>query len=89
MRVLSFLVLSFWAKSDEDGYEFDEEIDLIILSNLTVEYDWYFSSNFTDESIIRETRGPENDCCHRYQFNEAGFQAENIRIKDRPRTRPG
>ena len=65
MKVLSFLVLSFRAEKNEIEYEFDDEIDLTILSN------------FTDESIIRETRLHENEeCCHRYEFNQAGLQID-------------
>ena len=65
MKVLSFLVLSFRAEKNEIEYEFDGEIDLTILSN------------FTDESLIRETRVQENDeCCHTYEFNEAGLQID-------------
>ena len=69
MKVLSFLVLSFRAEKNEIEYEFDDEIDLTILSNFTAE------SNFTD--VIRETRIQGNEeCCHTYEFNEAGFQID-------------
>jgi len=62
MRILSFLVLSFRAEINEIEYQFDDEIDLTILSN------------FTDESIIREIRLQGNEeCCHTYGFNEAGL----------------
>ena len=65
MKVLSFLVLSFQAETSEITYEFDDEIDLTILSN------------FTDESAIREIRVHGNEeCCHRYGFNEAGLQID-------------
>ena len=65
MKVLSFLVLSFRAEKIEIEYEFDDEIDLTILSN------------FTDESLIREIRVHENEeCCHTYAFNEAGLQID-------------
>ena len=54
MKVLSFLVLSFRAETSELTYNFDDEIDLTILSN------------FTDESAIREIRVHGNEeCCHR------------------------
>ena len=65
MKVLSFLVLSFQAETSEITYEFDDEIDLTILSN------------FTDESAIREIRAHGNEgCCHSYGFNEADFQID-------------
>ena len=66
MRILSFLVLSFRAEINEIAYEFDDEIDLTILSN------------FTDETAIREIRVHGNaECCHSYGFNEAGLQIDN------------
>ena len=62
---LSFLVLGFRAEISEITYNFDAEIDLTILSN------------FTNESAIREIRVHGNEeCCHRYGFNEAGFQID-------------
>ena len=65
MKVLSFLVLSFRAEVNEIAYEFDDEIDLTILSN------------FTDESAIREIRVHGNEeCCHSYGFNEVGLQID-------------
>ena len=65
MRILSFLVLSFRAEINEIAYEFDDEIDLTILSN------------FTNESAIREIRVHGNEeCCHSYGFNEAGLQID-------------
>ena len=65
MKVLSFLVLSFRAEENEIAYEFDDEIDLTILSN------------FTNESAIREIRVHGNEeCCHSYGFNEADFQID-------------
>ena len=71
MKVLSFLVLSFRAEKNEIEYEFDDEIDLTILSNFTAE------SNFTD--VIRETRIQGNEeCCHTYEFNEAGLQIDAL-----------
>ena len=52
MKVLIFSVLSFRAEINEIAYEFDDEIDLTILSN------------FTDESAIREIRVHGNEeCC--------------------------
>ena len=74
MKVLNFLVLeifSFRAEKNEIAYEFDDEIDLTILSN------------FTDESVIRETRVHQNDqCCHTYEFNEAGLQIDASQVVD-------
>ena len=62
---LSFLVLGFRAEISEITYNFDAEIDLTILSN------------FTNESAIREIRVHGNEeCCHRYGFNEAGLQID-------------